>query len=82
MGGISAMNSLSRVIETHGDELVSEYMNMVPENIREHIETVYLTNSTYNIEVEWVFKNGGSLPGPSIDIDMLAEQFPDCKVGY
>ena len=55
---------------------------MVPECVKDQFETVVLDNNTYGIATSWRFKGGGYLPGPSIDIDTLAERYPDCRVGY
>ena len=41
-----------------------------------------LSNEVHRIQVEWEFEDGITLPGPSMDIDSLAERFPDCEVGY
>ena len=82
MGSMSAMASLDRVLEEHGDELKSELMELVPEPIRDQIAGVELSNEVYHIGAEWVLQGGYRLPGPSADIDMLAERFPDCSVGY
>ena len=82
MGGMSAMNSISRVLDKHGNELKKEYMEMVPESIRDQVTGVGLGNKTYAIETAWLLRDGGELPGPEIDIDTLAERFPDCEVGY
>ena len=82
MGGISAMSSIDRLLEKHGDELKEELMQQVPESIREHVKAVTLVNEIYHIESGWVMADGGVLPGPQTDIDELADRFPDCEVAY
>ena len=82
MGAISAMSSISRVIEAHGDEISQEYALMVPASIRDKFQEISLVNNVHALEIEWLFGAGESLPGPSIGIDQLAKQFPDCAVGY
>ena len=82
MGSLSAMNSLERVITAHGDELVQEYRDQIPDQFKETITGVVLSNNTYTIDVEWALAGGQTLPGPSIDIDTLQERYPDCDVGY
>ncbi len=82
MGSLSAMNSISRVLEKHGEELKKELMEMIPEHIREHVTGVDLSNEIYEITAGWTTNNGSTLPGPRIGIDTLANRFPDCDVGY
>ena len=82
MGSISAMNSMSRVLEKHGDEIEREWLNSAPKNVREKLTGVGLTNEVYSIAVWWRFGDGEMLPGPRIGIDELAEQYHDCKIGY
>ena len=82
MGGISAMNSIERVLERHGDEIREEWAQKIPEDLAKVFSQVILSNDVYRIQVEWEFRSGGTLPGPHMDIDTLAERFPDCDVGY
>ena len=82
MGGISAMNSIDRVLKAHGDGIISNFTDQIPEAFRESITGVTLSNNTYAIEVYWTLTGGHTIPGPSIDIDTLAETYPDCEVGY
>ena len=82
MGDLSAMSSIERVLERHGDEIREEWAQEVPEALAEVFSHVILSNNIHKIQVEWKFKGGGTLPGPSIDIDLLADQYPDCEVGY
>ena len=82
MGGMSAMNSIDRVLKAHGDEIISNLTDHIPQAFRDTINGVTLSNNTYAIEVEWTLTDGHTLPGPSIDIDTLAETYPDCEVGY
>ena len=82
MGSISAMNSIDRVLEKHGDELQRDYAEDVPECLQPLFDRVDFENKLYSIDVTWRFKDGSTLAGPSIDIDTLAEDYPDCEVGY
>ena len=82
MGSVSAMSSIGRVLEAHEDEISQQYMDMVPESLKPHITAVTLTNNVHNIEVSYVCADGSHLPGPSIDIDQLADDYPDCEVAY
>ena len=81
MGGLSAMNSIARVIETHGGKIREEWAQQVPESIRSTFKEVMLDNALHGIKVSWEFEDG-SLEGPMIDIDELAEGYPDCEVAY
>ena len=84
---VSAMNSIQRVLERHGDEIREEWAQGVPESLVEIfsqviLSQVILSNETHCIQVEWEFRGGGTLPGPCMDIDILAERYPDCEVSY
>ena len=82
MGSISAMSSIDRVLEKHGEEIRKRYEEEVPAGLKDVFDRVELGNNMYNIGVTWVFKNGSTLEGPAIDIDNLADEYPDCEVGY
>ena len=82
MGDLSTMRSIERVIEQHGDEIREEWTREVPEALAGIFSQVILSNDVDAIQVEWEFRGGGTLPGPCMDIDILAERFPDCEVGY
>ena len=82
MGGVSAMNSMSRVLEKHGDEIEKGWLNSAPKNVREKLTGVGLTNEVYSIAVWWQFGDGETLPGPRMGIDELADQYDDCEIGY
>lgn len=82
MGSLSAMNSIDRVLQAHAKELRQEFMAVVPASLKPHVKSVILSNNTYSVQSEWEFQDGGTLPGPSISIDDLADRFPDCDVGY
>ena len=81
MGGASAMSSLDRVIEAHGDEIRQNHLDGMPEEVRTLVKEVTLENGMYHIQVGYVFESG-TMDGPWMDIDMLAEEYPDCDVGY
>ena len=82
LGGLSAMSSINRVIEAHGDEIQEEWAQHVPSFIAPQFKQVILENATYSLRICWQFQDGETLPGPQIDIDELAERYPDCEVGY
>ena len=82
MGSTSAMSSLDRVINTHGPEIIQDLLSQAPEPIRPLLSSVSLENNIYSITTQWVFQDGSELPGPALDIDDLASQYPDCDVGY
>lgn len=83
MGAVSAINSIDRVLKKHGDEIAAEYSEKA-KNIPGFVK-VELENCIYFIRVWYHFRVNDSdiyLVGPDIDIDDLAEMYPDCKVGY
>lgn len=81
MGGMSAMNSISRVIEKHGDELVQEIKGLLPTTIKALVKDVMLSNGTYHITPILIFEDG-SIGLGEYSIDSLAERFDDCDIGY
>lgn len=82
MGSVSAMSSIERIIERHRDELVQRMLEQAPDTLRPLIQSVELENNVYSINTHWVFQDGAQLPGPAWDIDFLADEYPDCEVGY
>ena len=82
MGDLSAMSSIERVLERHGDEIREEWTREVPEALAGIFSQVILSNDIDAIQVEWEFRGGATLAGPCMDIDILAERFPDCDIGY
>ena len=82
MGDLSAMSSIERVLEQHGEEIREEWTREVPGALAGIFSRVILRNDGDAIQVEWEFKNGETLAGPCMDIDILAERFPDCEVVY
>ncbi len=79
MGSTAAMESISRVLTHHGEELQRELRERYPSNL---IRTFSLENSIYAIAVEAELVDGTVLSLEPFDIDGLAERFPDCEVGY
>ena len=69
------------MLERHGDEIREEWAQEVPESLAGFFRKVILSNEIRKIQVQWEFR-GGLLPGPSIDIDLLADLYPDCDVNY
>jgi hypothetical protein len=82
MGGIAATNSIARVIEAHGDEIQQEWAQEVPDQLKPPFRGVALSANNYSIQIEWEFDGGITLPGPVIDIEELADRYPDCNVSY
>ena len=82
MGDLSAMSSIERVLERHGDEIREEWALEVPKSLAGVFKKVILSNEVSRIQVEWELRAGGTLPGPSVDINTLAERYPDCDVDY
>ena len=82
MGDLSAMSSIERVLERHEDEIMEDWASLVPKSLAGVFRKVILSNGTRCIQVEWEFRGGETLPGPCIDIDILADQYPDCDVRY
>ena len=85
MGSLSAMSSINRVFEAHGDELAAREQPC-EKGARLTFKETVLENGTYGITVVHVFtrENGVEvvITGQEIAIDTLAEEFPDCDVGY
>ena len=79
MGSISAMDSINRVLEKHGEELASELRERYPSKL---IRDFALENNIYSISVQAELTDGTVLDLEPYDIDKLAERFPDCEVGY
>jgi hypothetical protein len=79
MGSACAMNSISRVIEKHEDEIVAELKEKYPSAL---IKSFTLENRIYNIGVTAILTDDSSIDLEPIDIDDLAEDYPDCEVGY
>jgi hypothetical protein len=85
MGSVSAMSSINRVIETHGQELIDEATATLPAAVRALAPVISLENNTYSINVVAAFDGPAGreyLALDPYDIDDLAERFPDCEVGY
>ena len=80
MGSLSAMSSINRVIDRHGDEIIQTMLDCAPPSIQPMLKTVALENNVHSITTHWVFHNGDTLPGPSYHIDYLAEEYPGCEI--
>jgi len=85
MGSIAAMSSLDRVLEMHEDELYAAYHPCKPGTKLTYQKT-WFENNLYSLTVGHVFltEDGREVTilGEAIDIDTLAEKYPDCEVGY
>ena len=82
MGSIAATNSIDRVLELHGGEVRLDYELLVPEFIKPLFDRVELENNLHSIAVTWVFRDGSTLPGPEIEIEVLEIYYPDCGFSY
>ena len=82
MGSVAATDSIDGVLEAHEADIKRDYEALVPESIRHLFERVELENNLYGIIVTWVFRDGSSLPGPEIQLEVLADHYPDCIVRY
>ena len=76
------MNSIQRVLERHGDEIREEWAEEVPKSLAGVFRKVILSNEIRRIQVQWEFRGGGTLSGPCMDIEDLAERFPDYDIDY
>lgn len=85
MGSMAAMSSLNRVLERHGDDLARE-AQLAPSGTVLTYRGVSLETRTYEIVAVHEFENSHGetvyLVGEPLDIDTLAERYPDCDVGY
>lgn len=79
MGATAAMSSINRVLERYGDEIAA---GLIQEAGSSLVTGVELANGIYEIEVFYVLADGTRLEGRPIDIDTLADEYPDCEVGY
>lgn len=79
MGSCAAMSSIGRVLERHGEEIRAELLENAGTGL---VRDVVLENGLYEVQVYYVLADGAHLEGRPIDIDKLAERFPDCEVAY
>jgi len=86
MGSVAATNSIDRVLEAHGDEILQElldtYVIAAEEGSSPLLREITLVNDVYEIGITAVLANGQELPLRGIPIDELADRFPDCEIGY
>ena len=79
MGSMSAMESLTRVLENHQPELEQQLQERYPSKL---IRRFLFENNIYSISVQAELTDGTILDLEPLDIDDLADRFPDCNVGY
>lgn len=79
MGDMSAMSSIDRVLAAHSDEIIADLREENPSSL---IRSFNLSNAVYRIEITATLVDDSFLTLASIDIDSLAERYPDCEVGY
>lgn len=79
MGSVSAMESINRILKKHARELVEELKDRYRSKLIKHF---MLENNIYEIAVQAELTDGAILNLEPYDIDVLAERFPDCQVGY
>ena len=86
MGSVSATNSIDRVLEAHGDEILKElldtYVIAAEGGSSPLLREITLVNDVYEIGITAVLANEQELPLRGIPIDELADRFPDCEIGY
>lgn len=79
MGSISAMNSINRVLELHGNKIKARLLEGIKSSL---VKDILLFNNVYEIQVVYVLADDTEIVGYPLDIDRLAEEYPDCEVGY
>ena len=79
MGSASAMGSIDRVLKKYSTQIKRELRREYPSRL---IKRFSLENGIYSIEIEAELTDGTSLRLKPLEIDELAERYPDCKVGY
>ena len=79
MGSASAMESIDRVLNKHGRQIERELRRKHRSKL---IRRFLLSNELYSIGVDAELADGTRLALSPLDIDDLAERFPDCRVGY
>lgn len=80
MGSAAAMNSIDRVLNKHGDEIIEKLRKEI--NNAPEVAEIYLENRTYSIGVLYKLQSGTYIEGRPISIEELAEEYPDCDVGW
>jgi len=79
VGSVSAMESVDRVLKKYSTQIKRELRREYKSKL---IRSFTLENGIYEIKVEAELKDGSSLEMKPIDIDTLAERYPECEVGY
>lgn len=79
MGSVSAMNSIDRVLEKHGDDILADLRLSNPSAL---IESFALSNNVHSVSVTAKLTDGAELSLEPLGIDQLTEDYPDCEVGY
>ena len=79
MGSVSGMKSIDRVLKKYSMQIKRELRREYRSKL---IKQFHLENGIYSIEIEVELADGTSLQLKQLDIDELAERYPDCKVGY
>lgn len=75
------MSSIDRVLNKHGDESRAERLRHLAEERRGLVADVELENNVHEISVIAVPSNGIRLTLELIDLEFLAEEYPDCNIG-
>ncbi len=79
MGSMSAMSSIDRVLERHGDQIREELLQDLSQQTKGLVVDIQLGNNVHEITVSAILSNGTSLELSSMNIDFLAEEYPDCE---
>ncbi len=82
MGSMSAMSSIDRVLERHGDQIREELLQDLSQQTKGMVVDIQLGNNVHEITVSAILSNGTSLELSSMNIDFLAEEYRDCEIGY
>lgn len=81
MGSASALSSMQRVLEAHGDELIQELKEQYNSKLVKDF-SLGVDESCYGLTPTVTLIDGTVFVLEKYDIDDLADRFPDCEIGY
>jgi hypothetical protein len=73
------MKSVDRVLKKYGTQIKRELRQDYRSRL---IKGFHLENGIYSIEIDAELKDGTLLRLKPLDIDDLADRYPDCGIGY
>lgn len=82
MGSMSEMRFIDRVLSKHGDAIRAERLHELSAQTQGLVVDLELKNNVHTISIVAVLSNGTRLDLLPLDFDFLAEEYPDCGVGY